>query len=207
MDDLGMGNNPAIEFAGGWLGIGFLAMIGAVIVGAALMAYGYGLGKIKAKSIGGGMALVALLGAVILGNVNGGIQWGTTEARTMSLMPKAAQKQKVTVEKEPPKVTCTSDIEYTISSTDGKDGPEHQAVYDILNSIVSDEDAQKIRDTPLLNKLTYKPQGPECSKENRVAVQCTKVTVHWTERKTKVRTGAQDFPKTDEYQSRGSKDC
>lgn len=203
----GLEDSPLNDIAGMWLWTGFYICAAGVGLGAVML----GLGKIRRKSgwtVTGAIALpIGLVGAVVLGNMNGAIQWSSSKEYTMQALPEDAQTRSITVEKNPPKVTCTKEIEYSISSTDGKDGPEHQEVYEVLTSVVSDEDAQKIRDTPLLNRISYMPQGPDCSKENRVAKQCTKVQVHWTERKTHVRGGAQDFPKTDEYQSRDSKDC
>lgn len=204
----GLEDSPLNDIAGMWVWIGFIICGVGLAVGAMLFGYG----RIKHKSgftASGAIAMpIALIGAVVLGNMNGAIKWSSTDEYTMAALPKDAQTRSITVEKNPPKVTCSEPIKYEQASwkMDDESKAYRKKLNELWPKLVSDEDAAK---HPEVLALEYSPQGPDCTKSNTVPQQCTTVNV-WAYDEAMNPKGhisqAMD-PKKFEYQSRGSKDC
>lgn len=206
----GLQDSPLNDIAGMWLWIGFYICAAGVALGATLLAYG----KIRRKTgmtMSGGIALpIALVGAVVLGNMNGAIQWSSTKEYTMQALPKDAQSRAITVEKNPPKVTCSETTKYAPTwQQDEESKKNRERANELWPKLVSDEDAAK---HPEVLGVEYMPQGPDCSRTNEVAQTCTMVTVWVTKEDSEpMRPGDQIpdamDPDKHEYQARGSKDC
>lgn len=206
----GLEDSPLNDIAGMWLWIGFIICGVGLAIGAMLFGYG----RIKHKpgfTASGAIAMpIALIGAVVLGNMNGAIKWSSTDEYTMAALPKDAQTRSITVEKNPPKVTCPDPIKFGPTwKQDEQSNKDRKRAQEIWPALVSDEDAAK---HPEIQGVQYTPQGPDCSRENGVAQVCTTVTVWVTKEDSKpMRPGDQISdamdPDKHEYKSRGSKDC
>lgn len=211
MDNIpGLEDSPLNDVAGMWLWIGFLVCLVGLVVGALAFAYGKIRGRRGFTQTGLIAVPIALVGSVILGGINGAVAWSSTKEFTMQALPKDAQSRSITIEKAPPKVTCSDTIK--ISHTwkqDEASKKDRERANSLWPKLVSDEDAAK---HPTILGVEYMPQGPDCSKANEVAQTCTNVTV-WVDKEDSkpMRPGDQIpdamDPDKHEYPARGSKDC
>ncbi|MGP5015545.1 hypothetical protein ACTXJX_17280 [Glutamicibacter ardleyensis] len=211
MDNIpGLADSPLNDVAGMWLWIGFIVCVVGLVTGALIFAFGKIRGRRGFTQTGLIAVPIALVGAVVLGGINGAVAWSSTNEFTMQALPKDAQSRSITIEKVPPKVTCSETIKYTHTwKQDEESKKNRERANELWPKLVSDEDAAK---HPEIRGLEYRPQGPDCSKNNEVAQTCTNVIV-WVEKENSkpMRPGDQIpdamDPDKHEYQARGSKDC
>lgn len=209
----GLDKNPLLDIAGMWLWIGFIFCVIGLVAGAVAFGYGYKRRHQGVKVTGLAIVPIALVGAVILGNLNGAIQWSSTEKYTVQALPKDAQKRTVTIKKNPPKVTCSEAIKYGVEFVGNQD-ETIKRLKKLIPNVLSDEDAKRFtaentsrEDSP--RGLEYTPQGPDCTKTNTTPQQCTQVVV-WTVEKSQgssVHNQGNPEKVKHEFQSRGSSDC
>ncbi|MGM7670247.1 hypothetical protein [Microbacterium sp. A93] len=174
----------------GLTGPGGLNAVAGLFLGAAIIFLGIGivLGVIRwaggrlsssSNSSGKGLKMIAacVVGAVVLGSIGGAVQWGSTMG-TSSLMPEAARPGQVVIDRKAPKTTCTSQAVRDFD--DESNPPSNEQRYALASKVAGQQIDYRVNESnqqPQMRSLKWYPAGPDCSRENTRAAECTEVEI------------------------------
>lgn len=168
-----------------FLGSAIIVLVLGLAVGITMWRAGRSRGGGNLGDHGLKTAGIAVVGAIVLGGIGGGVQWGSGLGDS-ELMPTAAQPQDITIQREAAKVTCeavTKDFSQEYADVLDSGEPDHDMinrhrewVLDLIGEEYADEAA--LQPTAMLMTVTWHPDGEagDCSESNKTVAQCSEVT-------------------------------
>lgn len=168
-----------------FLGSAIIVLVLGLAVGITMWRAGRSRGGGNLGDHGLKTAGIAVVGAIVLGGIGGGVQWGSGLGDS-ELLPTAAQPQDITIQREAAKVTCeavTKDFSQEYADLVDSGEPDHDMldrhrewVLDLIGEEYADEAA--LQPQAMLMAVTWHPDGEagDCSDSNKTVAQCSEVT-------------------------------